>query len=180
MEMEVEEKVEADLTVVGGTEMWTDRAGGGMSEIRLDQTFMCDQLKDRAYVPEAGPGDAVTTGNRSERDRGEEGAVSGSECLSHRSEGDVCQRNNVTSVIVSIKGSGEAAGDATAVYSAAVARREEVRGDNQSITMTTPGSQTDPAEAEHPGKVIVTNVTINSLTVTFKEATVAEGFFRGF
>lgn len=33
--------------------------------------------------------------------------------------------------------------------------------------------------AKHPGKVITTDVTINSLTVTFLEATVAEGFFKG-
>uniref|UniRef100_A0A3Q3LK35 Chromobox homolog 7a n=1 Tax=Mastacembelus armatus TaxID=205130 RepID=A0A3Q3LK35_9TELE len=33
---------------------------------------------------------------------------------------------------------------------------------------------------QHPGKVIVTDVTINSLTVTFKEAMVAEGFFKGY
>lgn len=33
--------------------------------------------------------------------------------------------------------------------------------------------------AKHPGGVIMTNVTINSLTVTFLEATVAEGFFKG-
>ncbi|KAG9279176.1 M-phase phosphoprotein 8-like [Astyanax mexicanus] len=32
----------------------------------------------------------------------------------------------------------------------------------------------------HPGKVIVTDVTINSLTVTFKEAMTAEGFFSGY
>ncbi|KAF4080826.1 hypothetical protein AMELA_G00175780 [Ameiurus melas] len=34
--------------------------------------------------------------------------------------------------------------------------------------------------ARHPGKVIVTNVTINSLTVTIKEATAAEGFFSSY
>ncbi|KAK6291076.1 hypothetical protein J4Q44_G00385180 [Coregonus suidteri] len=31
----------------------------------------------------------------------------------------------------------------------------------------------------NPGKVIVTDVTVNSLTVTFKEALAAEGFFKG-
>lgn len=34
-----------------------------------------------------------------------------------------------------------------------------------------------PESARHPGKVIVTKVTINSLTVTIKEAMAAEGFF---
>ncbi|NP_001017853.2 chromobox homolog 7a [Danio rerio] len=37
--------------------------------------------------------------------------------------------------------------------------------------------QTPVTTAVHPGKVIVTQVTINSLTVTFKEAMTAEGFF---
>ncbi|XP_029583821.1 uncharacterized protein LOC115171284 isoform X3 [Salmo trutta] len=38
----------------------------------------------------------------------------------------------------------------------------------------------DSSGAEvNPGKVIVTDVTINSLTVTFKEALAAEGFFKG-
>ncbi|XP_057673951.1 chromobox homolog 7a isoform X1 [Corythoichthys intestinalis] len=41
---------------------------------------------------------------------------------------------------------------------------------NQNIIATTP--------SEHPRKVIMTEVTINSLTVTFKEAAVAEGFFK--
>lgn len=33
--------------------------------------------------------------------------------------------------------------------------------------------------AKHHGKVITTDVTINALTVTFLEAAVAEGFFKG-
>ncbi|XP_043091443.1 chromobox homolog 7a [Puntigrus tetrazona] len=37
-----------------------------------------------------------------------------------------------------------------------------------------------PTTTAHPGKVIVTQVTINSLTVTFKEAMSAEGFFSGY
>ncbi|KAI5087531.1 chromobox-like 7a [Silurus meridionalis] len=44
--------------------------------------------------------------------------------------------------------------------------------------------RTDECQASeserHPGKVIVTNVTINSLTVTFKEAMTAEGFFSSY
>ena len=63
--------------------------------------------------------------------------------------------------------------DAT-VCSTAGAGKEEAEGDNQSF------GQAAPAAAEHARKVIVTNVTINSLTVTFKEATVAEGFFKGY
>lgn len=34
------------------------------------------------------------------------------------------------------------------------------------------------AQLQHPGKVIMTQVTINSLTVTFKEAAEAAGFFK--
>uniref|UniRef100_A0A8C2WYE8 Chromobox homolog 7a n=1 Tax=Cyclopterus lumpus TaxID=8103 RepID=A0A8C2WYE8_CYCLU len=37
-----------------------------------------------------------------------------------------------------------------------------------------------PAAVEHPEKVISTEVTINCLTVTFKEASVAEGFFKDY
>ncbi|XP_041813218.1 chromobox homolog 7a [Chelmon rostratus] len=174
LEMEVEEKVDVNLTAEG-TETWTDEGGGGTSETRQNQTFACDQSKDSASVPEAGPEDAVTVGDRSEWDRlGEEGVESERTAV----ELSVCQSNNTTSVIVSVQGSSETAGDAAAVCSAAEARKEEVRGDNQSVTTVTPGSQT--AAAEHPGKVIVTNVTINSLTVTFKEATVAEGFFKSY
>lgn len=41
-------------------------------------------------------------------------------------------------------------------------------------------SQTPSTTTTHPGKVLVTQVTINSVTVTFKEATSAEGFFSGY
>lgn len=162
--MEVDEKVD--------TETWTDRPGGGTSETRQNQTFACSQSQDSASVPEIGPGcQAVTVSDGSDWDRGEEG-----ECP--RLESIVCQSNNTTSVIVSVQGSSEAAGDAAAC-SPDEAGKQEVRGDNQSVTTATPGGQIPPAAEEHPGKVIVTNVTINSLTVTFKEATVAEGFFKG-
>ncbi|XP_069005690.1 chromobox homolog 7a [Embiotoca jacksoni] len=170
LEMEVEEKVDAELTVVG-TETWTDTPDGGTSEMRHKQTLACDQSQDSASASEARPGDAVSVGDRSDWDRGEECVESGSEC--HRVEG----RNSVVSMIVSSEGRGDTAGDA-AVCSPAEERKEEVRGDNQSVT-TTEGSQNAPAAAESPGKVIMTDVTINSLTVTFKEATVAEGFFKG-
>lgn len=166
MEVEVEGKVDADLP-----ETWPGTPGRETSESEQNQTFACDQSKDSPSVPEAAPGDAVAAGDGSDWDRGEEGAES--ECPTF--ENSVCESNNTTSVIVCVQGSGETAGDA-----AAEASKEEVRGDNQSVTTATPGSQTALAEAEHPGKVIVTNVTINSLTVTFEEATVAEGFFKGY
>ncbi len=183
--MEVEEKVDADLTAVG-TETWTDRPGEGTSETRQNQTFACSQSKNSASVPEAAAGDAVTMGDRSEWDQlSEECVESASECPT--SESGVYQITNTTSVIISAQGNSKVAGDATAAANAATAvcsvveaRKEEVRGDNQSIATVTAESQAAPAVAEHPGKVIVTNVTINSLTVTFKEATVAEGFFKGY
>nr|XP_046271632.1 chromobox homolog 7a [Scatophagus argus] len=179
LEMEVEEKEDTNLTSVG-TEIWTGRPDGRTPETIQSQTFACDQSKDSASVPEAGPGDAVTGGDRSYWDRlGEEGVESVLECPTLDSS--VCQSNNTVSVIVHAQGSSEAAGDATAAFcSAAEVRREDVRGDNQSVSTATPGSQTASIAAGHPEKVIVTNVTINSLTVTFKEATGAEGFFKGY
>lgn len=41
------------------------------------------------------------------------------------------------------------------------------------------GSGSSNSTSRKSGKVIVTDVTINSLTVTFKEALTAEGFFKG-
>ncbi|XP_061830011.1 uncharacterized protein [Nerophis lumbriciformis] len=55
----------------------------------------------------------------------------------------------------------------------------ETAGDNHCVTMTTEGDQTPPGPVEHLRKVIETKVTIKSLTVTFKEADEAEGFFKG-
>ncbi|XP_038551206.1 chromobox homolog 7a isoform X1 [Micropterus salmoides] len=167
LEMDVEEKVDPDLTVVG-TGTWTNTPGGA----RQNETFACDQSNDSASVSEAGPEDALTVCSRSDWDRGEEGVESAPECPIV--ENKVCQRNNTTSVIVSVQGSRETAGDPDEVS------KEEVKGDSQSVITTTPGSETAPAGAEHPSSVIVTNVTINSLTVTFKEAKVAEGFFNGY
>ncbi|KAI7803067.1 chromobox homolog 7a isoform X2 [Triplophysa rosa] len=45
------------------------------------------------------------------------------------------------------------------------------------LQVPTDQSQASSTIAVHPGKVIVTKVTINSLTVTFKEAMSTEGFF---
>ncbi|XP_023128812.2 chromobox homolog 7a [Amphiprion ocellaris] len=172
LEMEVEEKVDADLTAVS-TDMWTERSGGETSQTRQKQTFAGDESKDGALASEARL-DVASVGDGSEWDGGEESVESGWECVEAES------RNNTTSVIVSVQGSGETAGDAAVVCSATEERKEEVKGDNQSVTTMAADGQTDPAAAEHPGKVIVTDVTLNSLTVTFKEAMVAEGFFKGY
>ncbi|XP_068574700.1 chromobox homolog 7a [Cebidichthys violaceus] len=168
LEVEVEEKVDADLTAVGA-QTWTDGPGGGTSETRQSQTFACDQSEDSASAPEAAPEDEVSVCDRSDWDKGEEGVESGPECPGLES-------NKATSVIVSVQGSYETAGDRAATEETG----EEVSGDNHSVTTMTPGSPSDPATVEHPRKVISTDVTINCLTVTFKEAPVAEGFFKGY
>lgn len=183
--MEVEEKVDADQTTVG-TETWPDAPGRGTPETRQNQTFVRDQscpegpTKDGPSVPEAGPGDASTEHSGSYWDRpGEEGVGSVSECPTL--ESSVSQSSNTVSVIVHIPGSDMTAGDAAAaVCSATKAGREETGNDNQSVSTATACSQTTPPAAKHAGRVIVTNVTINSLTVTFREARVAEGFFKGY
>ncbi|RXN32839.1 chromobox -like protein [Labeo rohita] len=63
--------------------------------------------------------------------------------------------------------------------------KEEMDADVTAECTTTLQVPTDQSQAPsttpvHPGKVIVTQVTINSLTVTFKEAVSAEGFFSGY
>nr|XP_020443493.1 chromobox protein homolog 6-like [Monopterus albus] len=163
LEMEVEEKVDANLTAAG-TETWTEGLG---ADTRQNQEFACNQSENSASVPVAGPGDAVILHNKSDGDTGEEGVKSGSECPKS-------ERNNTTSVIVRVNRSSETVGTTAAT----VLSTAEARSDNQSFTTTAPGSQT--IAAEDPGKVIVTEVTLNSLTVTFKEATVAEGFFKDY
>ncbi|XP_067332896.1 chromobox homolog 7a isoform X2 [Channa argus] len=166
LEME-EEKADNDLTAAG-TETWTDRPGSGTPAMTQNETFACDQTKNSATASVVGPGDAVTEGIRSDLDLdgGEEGMESGPECPR-------LERNNKTSVIVRVQRRREAAGDATAnaISSSDKTKEEEASGDIPSVTT---------AKAEHPEKVIVTNVTINSQTVTFKEAKVAEGFFKGY
>ncbi|XP_068192717.1 chromobox homolog 7a [Antennarius striatus] len=171
LEMEVEEKADTDLTLLG-TDTWTDGPGGVTSETTQVQTCGCDQSKDSALVPEIRPRDAVTAAN----ERLSEDAV---ETERPALESSVCQSNNTISVIVRIQGSTEIAADVIACPTAE-AKEEEAKGDNQRVSTATPDSQTTPAAAEHLGNVIVTNVTINSVTVTFKEASVAEGFFKGY
>ncbi|KAG7326024.1 hypothetical protein KOW79_010949 [Hemibagrus wyckioides] len=61
------------------------------------------------------------------------------------------------------------------------AKRETDKDEVTAECTTTLQVRTDESQTSehtrHPGKVIVTNVTVNSLTVTFKEAMTAEGFF---
>jgi len=60
---------------------------------------------------------------------------------------------------------------ASVMVSSSEVSKAETRGDNQSVTTATAGSRE---------KVISTDVTINCLTVTFKEAPVAAGFFKDY
>uniref|UniRef100_A0A3Q4G7K7 Chromobox homolog 7a n=1 Tax=Neolamprologus brichardi TaxID=32507 RepID=A0A3Q4G7K7_NEOBR len=53
--------------------------------------------------------------------------------------------------------------------------KEEARGDDSIVA-----PETASPTADQPETVILTKVTINSVTVTFKEARVAEGFFKGY
>ncbi|XP_013868342.1 chromobox homolog 7a [Austrofundulus limnaeus] len=71
---------------------------------------------------------------------------------------DPRERNNTTSVIMRVQGS-------------------TVCPNTEPLKEVTSGLPIVPAESDGPRKVIVTNVTVNSLTVTFTEAKEAEGFF---
>uniref|UniRef100_A0A1A7WH25 Chromobox homolog 7a n=1 Tax=Iconisemion striatum TaxID=60296 RepID=A0A1A7WH25_9TELE len=151
LDMEVE-KVDDHLTPMN-TEMWTNTADGGMTG--TCQISAHEQSKDNALTPEA-------LGDGLDLDGGKTGVEEGSECPSVDSIPR--ERSNATSVIVRVQGN-----------ASAESKVEEGSTDHQRVTMMTSG----PTEAEHPGKVIVTNVTVNSLTVTFVEANGAEGFFKG-
>lgn len=156
--MEVEEKVDANQTAVG-TETWTGGSGRGTSETRREGTIVFDQSRDDNSASEVTPGDGGMVCDRSHWDRsGEDGIESEAECPTL--ERSICQNNTVPVIVCTPE------------------RSAETAGDNQSDSTATLSSQTSPP-AKHPGRVIVTNVTINSLTVTFLEAKVAEGFFKG-
>lgn len=160
LELEVGEKVGGDLMPVS-SHTWIDIMG------ECDPTpkpmLVRSQSKDSTSASEARLGDVVSVSDRSDSDRGEEGWESGPE------------RSNATSVIVSILGSRGMAGDAATVCSLAEVRKEEARGDDLIV-----GPETASPTADQPETVILTKVTINSVTVTFKEARVAEGFFKGY
>lgn len=146
-------EVEEKEETAVSTEMWTDGEDGGTCE--KTQTF--DQSNDSNPAPEPAPGDVVAVGDRSDLNRRDDEAGS---------EVQRAERSNATSVIVTVL--------------AASQERKEEDEDNQSVTMTTTTTTLGSQTAEHPGKVFVTDVTVNSLTVTFKEATMAEGFFNGY
>ncbi|XP_074552383.1 chromobox homolog 7a [Halichoeres trimaculatus] len=151
LEMEVMEAPEDSLTDAG-TETWTDQ-----SETRQNQTFTCDQSKQDAVHPQAGPEDPPSDGFFWGRAEEEESEL---ECPT-------------------LERISDSSPEMASIQQSSQTPAEDRREEDDTITMQT-GDQTPPIIAKHPGTVIVTRVTINSLTVTFREATVAEGFFRGF
>lgn len=174
--MEVEDKVDASLTLVG-SDTWTDGSDGGTCETRRDQIFVFDQSKDDSVTPVVIPADPVR--EESEVDEGE------ADIKSH-SDGLRLDTSDTTTVIMGVEERSQTPGETpsnTAVCSSTEVKEEEekeAKDDNQSALTMLPGDGSPPASPERPGKVIMTHVTINSLTVTFKEATVAEGFFKGY
>lgn len=130
-------------------------------------TFACDRSQDTFLRPEVETGAAVTEHSEQEE---EEAAAVEQVLPCPRFEGNVTERSNATSVIVSSFGTSHTG-------ATQVKEEEEVTDDNQRVTALTQNC-VNPTVAD-AGKVMVTEVTINSLTVTFKEATMAEGFFKG-
>lgn len=131
------------------TEAWTDSPDGGPSETSPKP----EQPKDSASVCADRPGE-----------ESEEEARWG---------GSPRERSNTTSVIMRVQGSSNVCSSVCSSVEPQVAR-----ADNRGVAVTTSILPAAPAEAARPGTVIVTNVTVNSLTVTFTEAREAEGFFK--
>ncbi|XP_023813516.1 chromobox protein homolog 8 [Oryzias latipes] len=159
LDMEVEEEAKAP-PAAESTETWTERP----EDANQRQTSVCSQLTDvqkSLSAFEAPP--EVSEG--SDWDFCEKEP----ECPEEKS-GCCCERSNATSVIMRVQGSGVTPGDAADGEQ----DKKEAKDDNQSVAMTTTDSPVPT------GKVIVTQVTVNSLTVTFTEATEADGFFKGF
>ncbi|XP_033827181.1 chromobox homolog 7a [Periophthalmus magnuspinnatus] len=137
------------------------------AEMTNPPTLACDQSKDTLCAPEVVIGDTVTVCSSAEEE--EVVAVEQvSECP--RFQNNNSERSNATSVIVSTHQ--RQTGDPGVTQM----KQDQVTSDNRHLTSSTQHSinPTTP----NPKKVIVTEVTINSITVTFKEATVAEGFFK--
>lgn len=137
-----------------GAEAWADGSCAG--ERGRTQTLACDQSREDAFAAAAGPGDSATARERSRWVLQSQGGAE-----SAPEHPGVCQSKAV-SVIVCVSGCGEMPDDTVC------AAAEEASKERRLTSRV------------YPGKVITTNVTINSLTVTFKEATMAEGFFNGY
>lgn len=150
VEMEKENVKEVDTShTTVGTEGRTVWEAAGTER---EETIAFDQSRDISSLSQAIPDNAVTAPCRSQHAKpGVEDTESESQCpvLERR----VCPSSDSTC-------------------------SPDTKSLNQRAIAGTLDNQTSLA-AKHPGKVITTNVTINSLTVTFLEATVAEGFFKG-
>ncbi|XP_014868212.1 PREDICTED: polycomb group protein Pc-like [Poecilia mexicana] len=164
MDMEMEEKA-------ASPDMWTDEADGGIFETSQGDTNSHDESEDNTLVSEAKPEVMVSPSGKS--DWVEEEGVEAF------SESPTMEKKNATSVIVRVQGCGKTMGDAVSVCSDSEPKKDEARTDNQSVIVTAPDRPKVPYEAPRPGRVIVTNVTVNCLTVIFKEASCSEGFFNG-
>ncbi|MEQ2267796.1 hypothetical protein XENORESO_010558 [Xenotaenia resolanae] len=169
IDMEVEVEVEEKAVC---PDMWTDGPDGGIFDTsqRQTHTHAHEQSKDNTLASEAKQGDV------SPCSRSDWGEVKGEEVCS---ECPKVEKKNATSVIVRVQGCGKTMGDAVSVCSNSELKKDEVRRDSQSVIVTALDRPKVPTEALRPDKVIVTNVTVNCLTVTFQEARGAEGFFTG-
>ncbi|KAK0152004.1 Chromobox 7 [Merluccius polli] len=85
-------------------------------------------------------------------------------------------QRSITSVIVNIQGSSRPRDDKKAERLGVQERSDDATGSTMAHPLV---GDAGPTAGTPEEKVIVTEVTINSVTVTFKEATVAEGFFKG-
>lgn len=164
MDTEVEEKA-------ASPDMWTDKADGRIFETSQRDTNSQNKSEDNTLVSEAKPEVVVSPSTRSDwvKEVGVEAF----------SESPTMEKKNATSVIVRVQECGKTTGDAVSVCSDSEPQKDEVRSDNQSVIVTASDRPKVPYEAPRPGKVIVTNVTVNCLTVTFKEASCSDGFFNG-
>lgn len=134
------------------------------------KTFACDQSPDTLPRLEAVEPEVAVT----EHSEQEEAAVEEQVFPCPRFE-----RSNATSVIVSSFGRQTSHTGVPQVREEDEEEGEGVTDDNQQVTTLTQDCEDPITMPANSAKVMVTEVTINSLTVTFKEATMAEGFFKG-
>ncbi|KAK7939408.1 hypothetical protein WMY93_002734 [Mugilogobius chulae] len=143
---------------------WNKAETNDTTEAKNPPTLACEQCKDSSCVPEVVTEEAVTVRSATEEVVAVEQV---SECP--RFENNYSERRNTNSVIVSTFGRQMGNKDASQM-------EDDMGSDNQHAT--TPRERSISPTTPNSRKVIVTEVTINSLTVTFKEATMAEGFFK--
>lgn len=150
-------------SVESGTDSVVDRVASSTYEVQIGKDFFMDRVENSFSE--------VELENEEEKKDEPEAKLTSEEFGRKDSKEDS-----------SLLGVSEEETDSVAVYSTKGTAEEE-GSDNQKasdvVAMPTQGPDSGDAAAESPGKVIVTDVTINSLTVTFKEAMAAEGFFSG-